>query len=91
LAAALLTCAELWQAAGAWKISYDLAEPERRNQFLATFQTGVAVQSFIGPFLIIDGVLHSSLGWLGLGAVVLAFGFLGGFLLRSEKEVVAGT
>jgi hypothetical protein len=94
-AAILLTCGELWQAAGAWKISYDLAEPQRRGQELATFQLGVAIQAVAGPLLIAGAVLRGSYGWLILGGVVLVVSLIaspallpGGFR-RAEPEAVS--
>lgn len=90
-AVVLLTCAELWQATGAWKISYDLADPERRSQELSTFQLGVNMQSVAGPVVILDGVLHNSLGWPLLGAAALAAGLLARPLLRPPAETDTDT
>jgi len=78
----LLTCGELWQSAGSWKISYDLADPDRRAQDLATFQLGVAIQSVVGPFLIADAVLRGDYGWPALGAAVLLVGVLARPMIR---------
>lgn len=76
LAVILLTCGELWQSAGGWAISYDLAPPERQAQYLATFQLGTAVQVMCAPTIVVTLVFPSSWGWLGLALVTTAAGLL---------------
>lgn len=76
LAVVLLTCGELWQSAGGWAISFELAPPDRQAQHLATFQLGTAVQAMAGPALIVGLVFPYAWGWLGLALVVAAAGLL---------------
>jgi MFS family permease len=76
LAVVLLTCGELWQSAGGWAISYELAPPERQAQYLATFQLGTAVQVMAAPAIVVSVVLPHALAWLGLAAVTAAAGLL---------------
>ncbi|WNI14325.1 MFS transporter [Actinacidiphila sp. ITFR-21] len=74
LAAVLVTCAELLQSAGGWTISYELARPDRRAQYLATFQLGTALQSIIAPALITSLVLPRTLGWPAFAVAAVAVG-----------------
>ncbi|GEK22856.1 MFS transporter [Cellulomonas xylanilytica] len=67
-----LTAGELWQSAGGWSLSYELAPPERRVQFLAVFSTGIGIQDVVGPLLVVALVLQlGSLGWAALAVVFL--------------------
>jgi hypothetical protein len=76
LAVVLLTCSELWQAAGGWAISYELAPRERQAQYLATFQLGTAVQAMAAAAIVVGLVLPHSFGWLGLALVTAVAGLL---------------
>jgi dipeptide/tripeptide permease len=76
LAVVLLTCGELWQSAGGWAISYELAPPERQAQYLATFQLGTAVQVMAAPAIMVGLVFPHPFGWLGLALVTAAAGLL---------------
>jgi MFS family permease len=76
VATVLLTCAELWSAAGRWTISYDLARPEQRAQYLSTFQLGMALQSILGPWVIVQLVFPTRGGWLLFGAATIVAGLL---------------
>ncbi|MBM9504120.1 MFS transporter [Actinacidiphila acididurans] len=73
LAAVLVTCTELLQSAGGWTISYELARPDRRAQYLATFQLGTALQSIAAPAMLTALVLPHTLGWpvFAVGAVLV--------------------
>lgn len=67
-----LTAGELWQSAAGWSLSYELAPPDRRVQYLAVFSTGIGLQDVVGPLLVVALVLqHGSLGWAVLAAVLL--------------------
>ncbi|WP_169952739.1 MFS transporter [Microbispora sp. H11081] len=72
----LLTGGELWQSAGAWTISYELAPPERRARYLATYQLGAALQGILAPLVITGVVLRLSGGWLLFAAVAAVAGLL---------------
>jgi MFS family permease len=76
LAVVLLTIGELWQSAGGWAVSYELAPPTRLAQYLATFQLGTGVQVMAAPAIIVGLVLPHALGWLGLALVTAAAGLL---------------
>ncbi|MEV4628242.1 MFS transporter [Micromonospora sp. NPDC049523] len=72
LAAIALTLGELWHSAGAWGISFELAPPDRRTEYLAVFNLGTIVQGIVGPTLVTALVLpHGGWGWLLLGTALL--------------------
>jgi len=64
IAAVLLTFGEMWQSAAGWTISYELARPERRAQYLSTFQMGTAVQAAAAPWVLTRLVMPNPHGWL---------------------------
>lgn len=73
----LLTGAEMWQAAGSWGISFELAPPDRRGEYLSVFSLGTTLQSIVGPVLLTALVVpHATVGWLGLGAMFLVTGLI---------------
>jgi hypothetical protein len=72
LATALLSLGEIWQAAGAWELSYRYADPEREVQYLAVFSLGVTAQDVFGPALVTAVVISTgTAGWMGLAALCL--------------------
>jgi MFS family permease len=72
LATALLSLGEIWQAAGAWELSYRYADPEREVQYLAVFSLGAAAQDIFGPALVTVVVISAgTIGWMGLAALFL--------------------
>jgi hypothetical protein len=72
LATALLSLGEIWQAAGAWELSYRYADPEREVQYLAVFSLGVTAQGVFGPALVTAAVIGAGpAGWMGLAALFL--------------------
>lgn len=76
VAVTALTFGELWQSAGEWKISYDLADPQRRSQYVSTFQLGLAAQRVGGPAVVTGLILPSSWSWAALAVIVAAAGVL---------------
>ena len=72
LATVLMSLGEIWQAAGAWELSYRYADPEREVQYLAVFSLGVTAQDIYGPALVTVVVIGTgAAGWLGLAALFL--------------------
>lgn len=72
LATALMSLGEIWQAAGAWELSYRYADPEREVQYLAVFSLGVTAQDVFGPALVTAVVISAgTVGWIGLAAFFL--------------------
>jgi MFS family permease len=70
-----LTAGELFQSAGGWGLSYQLADPHRQGACLALFSLGSSVQQIVAPLLIAGPVIGSgALGWLALGAGLFVCG-----------------
>lgn len=79
LATALMSLGEIWQAAGAWELSYRYADPEREVQYLAVFSLGVTAQDVFGPALVTAAVIGAgAAGWMGLAALFLVAALLVG-------------
>ncbi len=74
VAAVLITFGEMWQSAAGWTISYELARPERRAQYLSTFQMGTVVQAAAAPWVLTHLVLPNPRGWLIFAAVIAVAG-----------------
>lgn len=67
-AVAFQAFAEMYQQAGAWAISYDLAPEDRRQVYLAFFGLGNAARNTYGPLVITFLVVQrGAVGWLLLG------------------------
>jgi hypothetical protein len=79
LATVLLSLGEIWQAAGAWELSYRYADPEREVQYLAVFSLGVTAQDLAGPALVTVAVIGAgTAGWMGLAVLFVVATFLAG-------------
>jgi MFS family permease len=73
LATALMSLGEIWQAAGAWELSYRYADPECSVQYLAVFSLGAAAQDIYGPALLTTVIIGAgTAGWISLAALFLA-------------------
>ncbi|WP_168929722.1 MFS transporter [Nocardioides sp. GY 10127] len=82
LAAVIATLGEVWGEAGAWGLTFELADPRAAGAYQGVSQTGYALASMLAPGLLTSVVLgHGAPGWavVGLGfalagsaAVVLA-------------------
>jgi hypothetical protein len=73
-AAVMITFGEMWQSAAGWTISYELARPERRAQYLSTFQMGTVVQAAAAPWVLTHLVMPNPHGWLIFAAVIAVAG-----------------
>jgi hypothetical protein len=72
LATVLMSLGEIWQAAGAWELSYRYCDPGREAQYLAVFSLGITAQDVYGPALVTVAVIGAgAAGWLGLAALFL--------------------
>lgn len=78
VATVLLTLAELWQSAGGWEVSFQLAREDRRTLDLATFNMGVSAQGVFGPPLLVLVVAGGVAGWLGFAALAVVLALLVG-------------
>jgi MFS family permease len=72
-AVVLLTLGEITQSAGAWGLSYGLADERRVSEYQSLFGFGLNIQEVVGPILVTALVLSvpHRLGWLILAGLVL--------------------
>lgn len=72
-AALLHSFAEILSQAGAWGLSFELADPRRAGAYQGMFGMGTALGAMLAPLVMtITVVEHGALGWAVLGAVFLA-------------------
>lgn len=70
-----VSLAEIWQVAGAWRISYALASEKRQAADLAFFESGTTWVSALAPVLLTVAVVEQgAVGWGALAAVCLSAG-----------------
>lgn len=74
LGVAALTASELFQSAGGWGISYQLAREGQEATYIALFWLSVGAQQVIGPLLINQLIHGGTLAWAVLAAVQVAAG-----------------
>ncbi len=72
-AAVLHAFAEILSQAGAWGLSFELADPHRAGAYQGMYSMGFAVGATVAPLVITATALEGGLpGWLLLGGVFLA-------------------
>jgi hypothetical protein len=78
-AVVLFTVSEMIQSAGAWGLSYSLADERRVTEYQAVFGLSLDAQEIIGPVLVTGLVLGvpDGWGWLLLGLLVVVPSFVG--------------
>jgi predicted MFS family arabinose efflux permease len=74
LAVLALTVGELYQSAGGWGLSYDLADAEERSAYLSVFWLGTAVGRVIAPGLLASVLALGVCGWGGMAVAFIAAG-----------------
>ncbi|WP_344661984.1 MFS transporter [Catenulispora subtropica] len=80
---ALLTAGEVLTQAGAWTLSYDLADERAVGAYQGVFNAGVAAGQMAGPLVVTQTALrHGLAGWAVLGAVFAAAGAAIGPVVR---------
>ncbi|QWQ42999.1 MFS transporter [Streptomyces sp. YPW6] len=73
LAVVALTVGENLHAVAAWELSYEMAHPASRPQYLSVFGMGMSAQLIVGPFLMTAFVLKAgTAGWLVIAALFAA-------------------
>ncbi|QGV80448.1 MFS transporter [Streptomyces ficellus] len=73
LAVVALTVGENLHAVAAWELSYEMAHPRSRPQYLSLFSMGMSAQLIVGPFLMTAFVLPAGpAGWLLLALLFVA-------------------
>lgn len=72
-ATVLLAFAEILSQAGAWGLSFELADPARAGAYQGVYSMGFSIGSMVAPLVITATALDNGLlGWLVLGGVFLA-------------------
>ncbi|HEX5493086.1 MAG TPA: MFS transporter [Mycobacteriales bacterium] len=71
--AVVLTVGEVWQSAGGWGLSYDLAPTERYGQYQGVYALGNGLRDTLGPTVVTVLALQVGRG----GWLLLAAGFAG--------------
>ncbi|SEC85348.1 Major Facilitator Superfamily protein [Amycolatopsis tolypomycina] len=69
-AVVLLTISEITQTAGAWGLSFALADERRVGEYQSVFGLGLDVQMVVGP-LLVTALVSSSAGWPALAVIGL--------------------
>ncbi|GGS10129.1 MFS transporter [Streptomyces rubiginosohelvolus] len=73
LAVVALTVGENLHAVAAWELSYEMAHPASRPQYLSVFGMGMSAQLIVGPFLMTAFVLKAgTAGWLVMAVLFAA-------------------
>ena len=71
MAAVALTLGELTESPSWWTLSYELAPPERKSEYLSAFDLSWAVVGIAGPAAMVLVVSAGAAGWLGYAAVLV--------------------
>jgi len=69
-----LTGGELFQSAGGWALSFNLARDGQHGAYLSLFWLGVSMQQILAPVLVVSVIAVGPYGWVGLAAVFLLAG-----------------
>lgn len=65
--------AEILSQAGAWGLSFELADPDRAGAYQGVYSMGFSIGSMVAPLVITATALDNGLiGWVVLGAIFLA-------------------
>lgn len=65
--------AEILSQAGAWGLSFELADPARAGAYQGVYSMGFSIGSMVAPIVITATALDNGLlGWIVLGAIFLA-------------------
>ncbi|MEU9210509.1 MFS transporter [Streptomyces sp. NPDC048415] len=69
--------AEVWQAGGAFELSFALARPEAHGQYQGVFGLGYGLTEAVAPIVVIAMCVNwGKPGWIILGVIVAAAGFV---------------
>lgn len=83
----LLTAGEVLSQAGAWTLSYDLADDRAMGAHQGAFNAGVAAGQMAGPMVVTQTALrHGLAGWAVLGLVFAAAGAAVGPVVRRTQR-----
>jgi len=89
-AAVALSLGEIWQAAGAWRLSFALAPAEQRSYYLGVYELGISASSAVGPALLTWTIVDSggAGGWFGLAAVFVVTGLAIVLITRRTRHLL---
>jgi hypothetical protein len=74
---AVLTVGELWQSAGGWELSYDLAPDDAQGEYQAAYSMLNGVRDSVGPLVVTAALVSGGLGgWLAMAAGFAALGVM---------------
>jgi hypothetical protein len=69
--------AEVWQAAGTFELSFALAQPEAHGQYQGVIGFGHGLSEAVAPVIVITMCINGGkLGWVALGVIVTAAGYV---------------
>lgn len=86
----VLTAGELWQSAGGWGLSYDLAPADRYGQYQGVYALGNGVRDTVGPYVVTALAVGAGVpGWLVLAAGFTAVGLLAAPVLSAFRPAHA--
>jgi hypothetical protein len=72
---AVLTVGELWQSAGGWELSYDLAPDDAQGEYQAAYSMLNGVRDSVGPVVVTAALASGGVGgWLALAVGFAAVG-----------------
>ncbi|NUP48872.1 MAG: MFS transporter [Catenulispora sp.] len=87
----LLTIGEVLTQAGAWTLSYDLADDRAVGAHQGVFNAGVAAGAMVGPLVVTQTALrHGLAGWVVLGALFAGAGAAIGPVVRRAGSPAPG-
>jgi MFS family permease len=69
--AVALTVGEMLESPSWWTISYELAPPARKDEYLAAFDLCYGLMGIVGPMAMALVVAGGALGWAGYAAVLI--------------------
>jgi dipeptide/tripeptide permease len=83
---AVLTVGELWQSAGGWELSYDLAPDDAQGEYQAAYSMLNGVRDSVGPLVVTAALISGGVGgWLVLAAAFAALGVAMGPVLGAFR------
>ena len=87
VAALTLTLAELVESPSWWTVSFELAPPSRRDEYLAAFDLSASLVALVGPALLTVVVAAGFFGWIGYGAAAILAAILASAVVRRRAEI----
>lgn len=87
ISAVALTIGEMLESPSWWTLSYELAPPARKDEYLAAFDLCFGVMGIVGPMAMALVVAHGAAGWASYaGVLVVALLTAGRLVPRRHAE-----